>query len=112
MLSISTNLWDRIKFPTKVTRDLVYGLVLGITISISSTTLAWIGQKWRKRQTIVHLPPRPIEIRSEEVVDGVIGLIGESGRGLITEHTAEGREYPVDQDKFIERCFGRRDIGE
>jgi cysteine synthase A len=77
MLGISTtNLWERLKLPTKLTRDLFWGVLVGVTFSLSSTTLALIAQQWRKRNAVSRVPPRPIEIRSEEVVDGVIGLIG------------------------------------
>jgi cysteine synthase A len=70
------SIWDRLRPPSRLTRDLLWGLVIGVTVSLSSTTLALLAQSWKRKQSIAKIPPRPIEIRSEEVVDGVIGLIG------------------------------------
>ncbi|ORY29512.1 putative cysteine synthase [Naematelia encephala] len=73
---LPSNIWDRLRLPRRFTRDLVLGLVLGITISLSGTSLAVLLQSWRRRRAVARLPPRPIELRSDEVVDGVLGLIG------------------------------------
>lgn len=72
----SFNFWDRLQPPRRFTRELVWGLIIGVTLSISSTSLALLVQDWRRKRAIARIPPRPIEIRSEEIVDGVIGLIG------------------------------------
>ncbi|RXK41240.1 cysteine synthase A [Tremella mesenterica] len=68
--------WDRIRPPTRISRDLIFGLLFGITFSLSSTSLALLTQSWRRRRAIARIPPRPIELRSDEIVAGVIGLIG------------------------------------
>ncbi|OCF58042.1 cysteine synthase A [Kwoniella mangroviensis CBS 10435] len=68
--------WERIRFPNKFTRDLAWGLVIGVTLSLSSTSFALLFQDWRRKRAIARIPPRPIEIRSDEIVNGVIGLIG------------------------------------
>jgi cysteine synthase A len=70
------NLIQRLRVPTRFTRDLVIGLVIGITLSLSSTSLALLVQGYRRRRAISRIPPRPIELRSDEIVEGVIGLIG------------------------------------
>jgi cysteine synthase A len=72
------NLHNRLHLPTRFTRDLIIGLIVGITLSLSSTSLALLAQGYRRRRAIARIPPRPIELRSDEVVDGVIGLIGRS----------------------------------
>jgi cysteine synthase A len=61
---------------SRLTRDLVIGLVVGVTLSLSSTSLALLFQNYRRKRAISRIPPRPIELRSDEIVDGVIGLIG------------------------------------
>lgn len=71
-------IWSRLKLPTRLNRDLIIGLVVGITFSLSSTSLAILVQGWRRRRAVYRLPPRPIELRSDEIVPGVIGLIGQS----------------------------------
>ncbi|WWD16644.1 hypothetical protein CI109_101074 [Kwoniella shandongensis] len=68
--------YDKLRFPTRFTRDIVWGVVLGIGLSLSSTSAAWYFQDWRRRKAIKRIPPRPIELRSDEIVPGVIGLIG------------------------------------
>lgn len=105
--------WDRLQPPSRLTRDLLWGLVLGVTVSISSTTLALLTQSWRRKQSIAKIPPRPIEIRSEEVVDGVIGLIGgcaaligrseNHGMRIYGVRGADGRKYTADTDQLAER---------
>jgi cysteine synthase A len=72
-----TNVWYRLKLPTRFTRDLLIGIAVGITFSLSSTSLALLAQGWRRKRAVQRIPPRPIELRSDEVVPGVIGLIGE-----------------------------------
>ena len=78
MFGLDLNFWDKLRLPRKLTRDLLWGLFIWITLSVSSTTLGLIAQEWRRKRALGRIPPRPIEIRSEEVVDGVIGLIGMS----------------------------------
>ncbi|WWC87737.1 uncharacterized protein L201_002629 [Kwoniella dendrophila CBS 6074] len=73
---LPSRFWERIRFPNKFTRDLAWGLLIGITVSLSSASSAIVFQNWRKKKAIGKIPPRPIEIRSDEIVDGVIGLIG------------------------------------
>ncbi|CAD6566855.1 MAG: hypothetical protein TREMPRED_003032 [Tremellales sp. Tagirdzhanova-0007] len=70
------NLSDRLRLPNRFTRDLIIGVFLGITLSLSSTSLALLAQGWRRRRAISRTPPRPIELRSDEIVSGVTGLIG------------------------------------
>ncbi|WVF67110.1 hypothetical protein IAT40_001855 [Kwoniella sp. CBS 6097] len=75
-IAISERFWDRLRFPSKFTRDLVWGLVIGVTLSLSSTSVATLFQNWRRKRAVARVPPRPIELRSDEIVPGVIGLIG------------------------------------
>ena len=75
---IFLNVWNRLRLPTRFTRDLLIGIAVGITFSLSSTSLALLAQGWRRRRAVQRIPPRPIQLRSDEVVPGVIGLIGMS----------------------------------
>ncbi|WVQ78769.1 hypothetical protein IAT38_000860 [Cryptococcus sp. DSM 104549] len=68
--------FERFRFPSRVTRDLIWGIIAGITVSLSSTSAALILQDWRRKRAVRRIPPRPIELRSDEIVPGVIGLIG------------------------------------
>lgn len=74
--AFSSKFWERLRFPSKFTRDLVWGIILGITLSLSSTSAALILQEWRRKRATQRIPPRPIELRSDEIVPGVTGLIG------------------------------------
>lgn len=68
------------KLPRRLTRDLLLGLVLGIALSLTSTRVTMLIQNWRQRRAkqraIQRMPPRPIQVRSDEIVAGVPGLIG------------------------------------
>jgi cysteine synthase A len=66
--------WNRPK--VKLTRDLFLGLLLGFTFSLSSASLALYWQQRRRRKAVTRTVPRPIQLRSDEVVHGVVGLIG------------------------------------
>lgn len=58
-------------------RHLFFGLIAGFSISYSTATL--LGLVWKRKRT-VSLPTneslRTIEIRNDEIVHGVSGLIG------------------------------------
>ncbi|KAJ3824122.1 tryptophan synthase beta subunit-like PLP-dependent enzyme [Lentinula raphanica] len=59
-------------------RYLFYGLLLGFSFSLTSTSLALFFQA-RRRQRLAaqeRFEPRPIELRSDEILKGVTGLIG------------------------------------
>ena len=70
---LSTAWMDRFR-PAYLTRRLSKDLF--IALSLSSTSAALYLQQFRRKKAIQRIPPRPIELRSEEIGDGVIGLIG------------------------------------
>ncbi|KAJ7646715.1 PALP-domain-containing protein, partial [Roridomyces roridus] len=59
-------------------RPLLLGLVLGITLSVSSSAVIEYFHRRRQRIALAHseLENRPIELRSDDVLHGVVGLIG------------------------------------
>lgn len=63
-------------------RHLIYGIVLGfsLTLTVASVRSRLTEAEKRKRQkrsgTELEFDERPIELRSDEVVNGVVGLIG------------------------------------
>lgn len=61
-------------------RQLIYGLLLGLSLSLTSTSLAYLYQTRRRKRLEAQAPlefdPRPIELRSDEIINGVTGLIG------------------------------------
>lgn len=61
---------------THTTRYLIYGIVIGFTLSFTSTSVTQYFRDRRRKRIESLSEPRPIEIRSDEVVDGVTGLIG------------------------------------
>ncbi|KZP34447.1 PALP-domain-containing protein [Athelia psychrophila] len=70
--------WIRLPTPGAA-RHLLYGILLGVSLSMSSTTLALYYQA-RKRERLERITKnfslRPIELRSDEICAGVAGLIG------------------------------------
>ena len=60
--------------------SLLIGILAGISLSLTSSSLLKLYAE-RKRKAaedrLLELPERPIEVRSDEIVSGVSGLIGE-----------------------------------
>ncbi|PPQ87457.1 hypothetical protein CVT25_008193 [Psilocybe cyanescens] len=67
-----------LRWPSRsTTRHVLIGVLIGFSFSLTSTSIALYWQQRKKdRQPVTHFPPRPIELRSDEVVKGVVGLIG------------------------------------
>ncbi|KAJ7354610.1 PALP-domain-containing protein [Mycena albidolilacea] len=68
-------------FLPRSARPLVLGIALGISVSVSSSAVLQYFQRRRRRialsqSQIPALESRPIELRSDEVLDGIVGLIG------------------------------------
>ena len=59
-------------------RHILIGVLLGFSLSMTSTSFAllYYYPRRRKDRLISNFTPRPIELRSDEVVKGVSGLIG------------------------------------
>ena len=64
------------KLHSLLTRQLLYGILLGFSFSVTSTSLALYIQERKRNRIQKQFAPRPIELRSDEVIDGVTGLIG------------------------------------
>ncbi|EIN11555.1 PALP-domain-containing protein [Punctularia strigosozonata HHB-11173 SS5] len=62
--------------PARTAKHVLWGVLLGVSFSIASTSLALEYQKRKRRREEEGFEPRPIQLRSDEVVRGVIGLIG------------------------------------
>jgi cysteine synthase len=59
--------------------QVVFGLILGISASLTSSKVVELYSERKRRAAeaqLLDLPERPIEVRSDEIVDGVSGLIG------------------------------------
>ncbi|KAF8160706.1 tryptophan synthase beta subunit-like PLP-dependent enzyme [Crassisporium funariophilum] len=66
-----------LQWPSRSTaRHVLIGVLLGFSFSLTSTSLAFYYQQRKKDRQAKHFSPRPIELRSDEVVRGVVGLIG------------------------------------
>lgn len=59
-------------------RHIFYGILIGFSLSFSSTSLAFYYHNKRREdaEKEIESVPRPIELRSDEILDGVTGLIG------------------------------------
>ena len=78
--SITNFLSSYISLPSRsASRHAFIGLLIGFSLSLSSTSLVQYYQKRKKERQIAHFAPRPIELRSDEIVKGVSGLIGVPG---------------------------------
>ncbi|KAJ8514188.1 hypothetical protein ONZ45_g8246 [Pleurotus djamor] len=57
-------------------RHVVYGVLLGFSLSIATTSLAVYYQSRKRERQERNFKPRPIELRQDEILSGVAGLIG------------------------------------
>ncbi|KAF8198071.1 PALP-domain-containing protein [Pholiota molesta] len=74
---LSESLFSWVKWPSRTTtRHVLIGVLIGFSFSITSTSLAVYYQQRKKERQIKQFAPRPIELRSDEIVNGVPGLIG------------------------------------
>ena len=67
--------WIRLPTPAAA-RHLLYGIIIGFSISLSSTSLALYYRSRKRDRVAARFDPRPIELRSDEILSGVTGLIG------------------------------------
>ncbi|KII92701.1 hypothetical protein PLICRDRAFT_51059 [Plicaturopsis crispa FD-325 SS-3] len=66
-----------LRLPTPATaRHIFYGILLGFSLSLTSTSLALLYQERRRKRIEAQFEPRPIELRSDEIIRGLSGLIG------------------------------------
>ncbi|KAG7442961.1 PALP-domain-containing protein [Guyanagaster necrorhizus] len=65
------------KIPSRpMIRHVIYGIFLGFSLSLVSTSIALFFQRRKQERIAAQFEPRPIELRSDEVLKGVTGLIG------------------------------------
>ncbi|KAH8107683.1 PALP-domain-containing protein [Cristinia sonorae] len=67
--------WFRLPL-SSTSRHILLGVVIGLSLSLSSTSLIFYSQKRKKDRLEKSFDQRPIELRSDEIVNGVTGLIG------------------------------------
>ncbi|KAF9818138.1 hypothetical protein IEO21_02980 [Rhodonia placenta] len=65
-----------LRFDRTTIRHVLYGIIAGLTLSITSTSFALEYQKRKKEHIARQYKPRPIELRSDEIIKGVTCLIG------------------------------------
>ncbi|KAH7889049.1 tryptophan synthase beta subunit-like PLP-dependent enzyme [Phlebopus sp. FC_14] len=62
--------------PNPVIRQFTYGIFIGVTLSLSTASLVRYWRIRRQEQLKEQFTRRPIELRSDEILHGVTGLIG------------------------------------
>lgn len=67
------------QLPNTAIRQVSYGILIGFTLSLSATSIAhYCSERRRQEKLAKQTSLRPIELRSDEFVRGVTGLIGVS----------------------------------
>lgn len=74
----------------RTARPLILGIVLGISLSVSSSAVVQYFQRRRRRialsqSQVSELESRPIELRSDDVLNGIVGVIGTCISGSLRE---------------------------
>jgi cysteine synthase A len=78
------------QLPNTAIRQVSYGILIGFTLSLSATSIThYFSERRRQERLEKQTSLRPIELRSDEIVRGVTGLIGVS-LFLSTMVTVEG----------------------
>jgi len=67
--------WLHVPTPATI-RHVLYGIIIGFSLSMTTTSLALYYQSRKKERLTANFEPRPIELRSDEILSGVTGLIG------------------------------------
>ncbi|KAH8118936.1 PALP-domain-containing protein [Phellopilus nigrolimitatus] len=57
-------------------RQIIFGLIIGVSLSFSSASLLQLYRNRKRDEDFSNISQRPIELRSDEIVNGVPGLIG------------------------------------
>ncbi|KZT10918.1 PALP-domain-containing protein [Laetiporus sulphureus 93-53] len=57
-------------------QHILYGIIIGFSLSLTSTSLALWYQERKRDRFVRRFEARPIELRSDEIIKGVTGLIG------------------------------------
>ena len=57
-------------------RHLFYGILIGFSLSFATTSAVFAYRKRTEDSAMAMADPRPIELRGDEILDGVTGLIG------------------------------------
>ncbi|KAH9892726.1 PALP-domain-containing protein [Cubamyces lactineus] len=66
-----------LKLPSKASNKYIFfGVLIGLALSLTTTSVLEYLQERKRKRAELTFEPRPIELRSDEVVDGVTGLIG------------------------------------
>jgi cysteine synthase A len=67
------------QLPNTAIRQVSYGILIGFTLSLSATSITrYFSERRRQERLEKQTSLRPIELRSDEIVRGVTGLIGVS----------------------------------
>ena len=108
---LTESLFSWTQWPLRTaTRHVLIGILLGFSFSITSTSIAVFFQRRKKERQLQQFTLRPIELRSDEIVSGVSGLIGTS---LVVSFFAQEshctrRKHSPGQNQLVERCTRRR----
>lgn len=68
--------WVHLPTPSTA-RHVFYGILIGVSLSLTSTSVALYYQERKRERLSRQFEARPIELRSDEVIKGVTGLIGQ-----------------------------------
>ena len=74
---VSSKLPSWLRLPPRATaRHIFYGIIIGFSLSLTSTSIALWYQERKQERLSKQFEARPIELRSDEILNGVTGLIG------------------------------------
>ena len=75
MLNAVSSRWFQLPSRTAL-KHILYGVFIGFYLSITSRAFLQYYEARKKRRELAEIDFRPIELRRDDVLNGVVGLIG------------------------------------
>lgn len=100
---ISSKLPSRVRLTSRTTaRHFFYGIIIGFSLSLTSTSIALWYQERKQQRLSKQFTARPIELRSDEILNGVTGLIGACCDGATRRGLQKDRKHTADTHKLAQ----------
>lgn len=111
--SVLARLGEWLRPPARLGRDLYIGVLIGVSLTLSTTSVALHFRSRRNGAERRDYEPTPIDIVRNEVVQGVTGLVGEAIHNRVLRSGSNlmlvvSRKHASRANQFVERRSGCR----
>lgn len=100
---ISSKLPPWVRLTSRTTaRHIFYGIIIGFSLSLTSTSIALWYQERKQQRLSKQFTARPIELRCDEILNGVTGLIGACCDGTTRRGLQKDRKHTANTHKLAQ----------